>query len=275
MKRANDALTKPAPMKRARSSSAVDNFRKTLNVGESNHSGAPELTWLKGLISADNPTFSIKKNDIPNKISCFHDTIHGNIYMDGLCLRIIDTKEFQRLRYLKQLAACDYVYTGATHTRFEHSLGVAHYAETVVKNLSRNQPYLNITNTDILCVKVAGLCHDLGHGPFSHVFDGVFMKRMRPELNWRHEDGSIAMLTYLLSANNIDIADYNLTERDMVFIQEIIGGTPEHLRRGRPSSKFYLYDVVNNTRSGLDVDKLDYFQRDMRYTNTGKFFPFA
>lgn len=107
--------------------------------------------------------------------SCIiNDPVHGQIVMDGLCLRIIDTKEFQRLRYLKQLGTCDYVYPGATHSRFSHSIGVAYYSELLLKNLKNNQPYLSITPIDILCVKIAGLCHDLGHGAYSHVWE-VFM----------------------------------------------------------------------------------------------------
>lgn len=187
--------------------------------------------------------------------------------MDGLCLRIIDTKEFQRLRKLMQLGTCSYVFYGATHTRFEHSIGVSHFAGKVVRNLQASQPHLNITDEDILCVKIAGLCHDLGHGPFSHVFDGVFMPRVVPNTNWRHEDGSVQMLKFLLQKNDIDYIAYGLSEQDMLFVEEIIAGTNESERKGRPSEKFYLYDIVNNSRSGLDVDKLDYFMRDMRYTN--------
>jgi len=54
---------------------------------------------------------------------------------------------------------------------------------------------------------------------------------------------------------------------DLLFVEEIIAGTKEEKRKGRGREKFYLYDIVNNSRSGLDVDKLDYFMRDMRYTN--------
>lgn len=197
----------------------------------------------------------------------FNDPIHGNITMNGLCLRIIDTKEFQRLRNLKQLGTCDYVYPGATHTRFSHSIGVSYYAHKLVTTIKTNQPYLNITESDILCVKVAGLCHDLGHGPFSHVFDGVFMARMHPNEHFHHEDWSVDIFRHLLTHNHIHISDYGLTPQDQLFIEEIIRGTKEKDRQGRCWEKFYLYDIVNNSRSGLDVDKLDYFRRDIRHTN--------
>eukprot|EP01035_Chromulina_nebulosa_P018950 gene18950-24758_t len=117
-------------------------------------------------------------------------------------------------------SVCNYVFRGAVHTRFEHSVGVAHLAERVVNVLRDNQPELEITNSDVLCVKIAGLCHDLGHGPFSHLYD-----------------------------------------------EEIIGGVEGNDRKGRDIRKHYLYDIVNNTRSGLDVDKLDYYQRDMKNSN--------
>eukprot|EP01034_Spumella_vulgaris_P024574 gene24574-30939_t len=137
----------------------------------------------------------------------------------------------------------------------------------MASHFQRHQDYLDITSIDILCVTIAGLCHDLGHGPFSHVFDGVFMKRMNPDSHWRHEDGSVNMFNHLLTANSIDLSEYGLSAVDKTFIEEIINGTDESARKGRSFEKFYLYDIVNNTRSGLDVDKLDYFQRDMKYTN--------
>ena len=203
----------------------------------------------------------------------YNDPIHGHIQLDPLTVALIDTPEFQRLHCLKQLGTCDYVFRGATHTRFEHSIGVAHLAERVVQKLKENQPELSITESDIMSVKIAGLCHDLGHGPFSHVFDGVFIKQMHPDgidgsgSKWRHEDGSIQMFRHLLKANSIILKNYALGPRDQLFIEEIIGGVCESQRKGRGKDKFYLYDIVNNTRSGLDVDKLDYFQRDSKYTN--------
>lgn len=59
------------------------------------------------------------------------------------------------------------MFRSATHTRFEHSLGVAHMSARVVRTIKNNQPELGITEKDVLCVKIAGLCHDLGHGKSS------------------------------------------------------------------------------------------------------------
>ena len=111
---------------------------------------------------------------------------------------------------------------------------------------------------------------DLGHGPFSHVFDGVLIPRKYKGTvheNWKHEEQSVKLFKYLLEVNKIELRKYGLTELDQLFIEEVIIGVKEVDRKGRGNDKFYLYDIVNNMRSGLDVDKLDYFQRDMYHTN--------
>ncbi|CAM9143246.1 unnamed protein product [Chrysoparadoxa australica] len=193
----------------------------------------------------------------------YKDTVHSSISLDRACVRMIDTPQFARLHGLKQLGTSDYVYRGATHTRFEHSIGVAHLASCMTKTLMEQQPGLNITATDLRCVKLAGLLHDLGHGPYSHVWDGVFVKRFLG--TWKHEQGSVDMFRYMLQANGIDLQEEGLSPVDVIFIEEMILGTAEG-RKGRPPEKGFLYDIVNNTSSGLDVDKLDYFQRDARAT---------
>jgi len=104
----------------------------------------------------------------------------------------------------------------------------------------------------VLSVKIAGLCHDLGHGPFSHVYDGVFIPLARLKdknpVKWRHEDGSVKMFQYILSEYKINLKKYGLADLDKLFIEEIIAGTSESQRKGREPNKFFLYDIVNNSR---------------------------
>lgn len=103
-----------------------------------------------------------------------------------------DRRQFQRLRAIKQLGTSYYVWPGASHNRFEHCLGlqlmtpvysshltscpgVAHLARLMAEHLQKSQPELDITPRDVQCVQLAGLCHDLGHGPWSHVWDSLFI----------------------------------------------------------------------------------------------------
>ncbi|XP_052817334.1 deoxynucleoside triphosphate triphosphohydrolase SAMHD1-like isoform X3 [Mya arenaria] len=207
------------------------------------------------------------QKDLRNKV--FNDPIHGHIELHPLCVKIIDTPEFQRLRFLKQLGTCYFVYPGASHNRFEHSLGVCHLAGRLVRALQNRQPELKITDTDILCVEIAGLCHDLGHGPFSHLFDGKFIPAVLPNSEWKHEEASTNMFNYLVRENSLEpeFDKYGLTEQDRVFIKEQIAGPSKPDQEnwtleGRPKDKSFLYEVVANKRNGIDVDKWDYFARD-------------
>ena len=112
------------------------------------------------------------------------DRVHGQITLDHLLLLVMDTPDFQRLDNIKQLGGCSYIYPSATHTRKEHSIGVCHLAGLMVEHLRRTQPNLGIDNADYLCVKWAGLVHDIGHGPFSHMFE-EFVHREGEEAEWR------------------------------------------------------------------------------------------
>ncbi|XP_072135874.1 deoxynucleoside triphosphate triphosphohydrolase SAMHD1-like [Mobula birostris] len=207
----------------------------------------------------------------------FNDPIHGHIEMHPLLVRIIDTPQFQRLRFIKQLGGAYFVYPGASHNRFEHSIGVAHLAGKLVKVLARHQPELQVDHRDILCVQIAGLCHDLGHGPFSHLFDRNFISKTRGDLEqqWKHEDASVKMFDHLISSNSLKVVleTYGLVSQDVTFIKELIRG-PEVCNdsedskwpyEGRPQEKRFLYEIVANKRTGIDVDKWDYFARDSYY----------
>ncbi|KAJ1953954.1 hypothetical protein EC988_002701 [Linderina pennispora] len=183
-----------------------------------------------------------------------NDPIHGYIGLDDYALKFIDTPQFQRLRHLKQLGTSYYVFPGGSHHRFEHCIGTSFLANNVVTGLKERQPELDINERDIRCVTLAGLCHDLGHGPFSHVFDNEFIPRARPGLSWSHEEGSEMMLQYAIDDNHIDI-----DTDDVKFIKQLILGTKA---TSVGTEKMFLFDIVANKRNGVDVDKFDYIQRD-------------
>ncbi|XP_071233638.1 deoxynucleoside triphosphate triphosphohydrolase SAMHD1-like [Salvelinus alpinus] len=208
---------------------------------------------------------------IAAKTKVFNDPIHGHIEMHPLLVRIIDTPQFQRLRHIKQLGGAYFVFPGASHNRFEHSIGVGYLAGSLVQELNERQPELLISCRDILCVQIAGLCHDLGHGPFSHMFDGKFIPKVRPELKWKHEKASREMFDHLVCENVLEpvMEEYGLVlPEDQNFIKELIAGPqntdPLH-QGGRPEYKSFLYEIVANKRNGIDVDKWDYFARDCFY----------
>ncbi|XP_053281037.1 deoxynucleoside triphosphate triphosphohydrolase SAMHD1 isoform X1 [Pleuronectes platessa] len=208
----------------------------------------------------------------PGKV--FNDPIHGHVVLHPLLIRIIDTPQFQRLRNIKQLGGVYFVFPGASHNRFEHSIGVGHLAGQLVKALNDRQPELLISPRDILCVQIAGLCHDLGHGPFSHMFDQRFIPQARPGLNWKHEQASLDMFDYLVEHNKLKeemVEQHGLKlPEDLDFIKEQIAGPldtngaeAEGWRyKGRQGAKSFLYEIVANKRNGIDVDKWDYFARD-------------
>ncbi|XP_053527188.1 deoxynucleoside triphosphate triphosphohydrolase SAMHD1 isoform X2 [Artibeus jamaicensis] len=211
----------------------------------------------------------------PVSLKVINDPIHGHFELHPLLVRIIDTPQFQRLRYIKQLGGTYYVFPGASHNRFEHSLGVGHLAGCLVQTLREKQPELQIDERDMLCVQIAGLCHDLGHGPFSHMFDGRFIPLAREDVQWKHEQGSVDMFEHLVNSNDLRpvMERYGLIpEEDICFIKEQIIGPPASpvktsswCYKGRPKEKAFLYEVVANKRNGIDVDKWDYLARDCHH----------
>jgi len=193
-----------------------------------------------------------------NKNKVIFDVIHGFIEVDDITLSIIDTPEFQRLRNIKQLGVVHYVFPSANHTRFEHSLGVYYLAGELISNLKKNQPELEIKEKDIFLVKIAGLCHDLGHGPFSHLLDTILECNNKNKFVI-HERRSILILEHIVNKYNI-----NLDKEDINFIGDLIN--PYDLDFSKiDKNKHFLYEIVSNRRNGIDVDKFDYLKRDTFY----------
>jgi HD domain len=155
---------------------------------------------------------------------------------------------FQRLRGIKQLDNADIVYMGATHSRLEHSNGVATAADRMCQRIMDRQPYLGCTVKDQLCVKIAGLTHDIGHGPFSHVYE-VFVKKVHPGFlmedpsrqrlykscypdlpeGWQHESTSLMMIDLLLEELGLSI-DRNHLDKPLKQIQNVASGVDPRAR---------------------------------------------
>ena len=178
-----------------------------------------------------------------------NDQLYGIIYLSKLSINIIDTPEFQRLRNIKQLGVCSYIFPSANHSRFEHSLGVSHLAKELIYHLKNTTNGLLISEEDILCLEIAGLCHDLGHGPYSHLFEDYFIKKNIDKIiNRTHEIRSVNLLRYIINKYNINITDQQYDKiRRMIIPNESDG---------------FLYQIVSNAKSGIDVDKMDYIFRD-------------
>ncbi|KAK7884216.1 hypothetical protein WMY93_027339 [Mugilogobius chulae] len=192
----------------------------------------------------------------------FNDPIHGHMEFHPLLVKIIDTSQFQRLRYIKQLGAAYFVYPGASHNRFEHSLGVAHLAEQVLKSLQKKQQKNTpeyIDDRDIICVQIAALCHNLGWGPFPDEFEPIFLRELCPEKKWEKSEASAEIFKDILQHLQLDY----LTEEDKKFIEEVIKGMGSKDKpSGRPEVKHFLYDIVTNKTNGIGAKLFDSVARD-------------
>lgn len=201
----------------------------------------------------------------------FQCNIHKSIRVSGLALKIINTPEFQRLRNIKQLGIAEYVFPTASHTRFEHSIGVYHLADkmiTEILNRYPNKTYnipafsetpVKLDCLTVECIKIAGLCHDIGHGPFSHMFDDL-LKNVDSE-NKHHEIRSCLIVDILCKRE----LKNELTDKHINFIKSLIN--PDKTDTGA------LYQIVANNLNGIDVDKFDYLIRDSE--NTGSKISFS
>ncbi|CEF63866.1 Deoxynucleoside triphosphate triphosphohydrolase SAMHD1 [Strongyloides ratti] len=203
------------------------------------------------------------------------DSIHGFIPISYYANLIIDTKYFDRVRNIQQTGMAKVVYPCAEHSRKSHLLGTYFLSLRVLKKLSKVQPYLLIDEKDLLCVSIAALCHDIGHGPCSHTYDGPFLNAVNKNSGFTHEKASVELLKMIFKnyphiKNEFDKV---LDEKDYIFIYECINPKVpfmvdgKWIPKGRGKEKSFLYDVVSNVHTGIDVDKFDYFLRDTFFCN--------
>lgn len=177
------------------------------------------------------------------------DNVHRDIVLSDDISRLVDTRTFQRLRDIKQLATCHYVFPTATHTRFVHSLGAQHLAGVLLEHLETVNPGV-ITAEDAKLVRYAALLHDIGHPPFSHSLenDRVFAHYQHHE-NW----GRMILKDPENDLRQALVAE--IGEDGLKRLFSILDGSCD------PP---VLHDIVS---SQLDVDRLDYLMRDQ--VNTG------
>ena len=166
-----------------------------------------------------------------DKKKFIRDSVYGDIRLNEFEVRIMDMPQFQRLRRIKQLGLISLIYPGATHTRFEHCVGTMNLGSKLAEELG-------LTNDEIELIRASGLLHDIGHGPFSHVSEGV--------LSFPHEE----LTKYVVTETSMrDLLEEKFDVNEIV---DIVNGKGD------------LGPIVSGE---LDVDRMDYLLRDSH--NTG------
>ena len=173
------------------------------------------------------------------------DPVHGYVYITEQEKKIIDTYPMQRLRRLRQLAGSEYVYPGANHTRFEHSLGVMFLSGQVLENPNISKV---VSDEEVDMCRISALLHDCGHGPFSHVFEHLLIK----ELEKTHEDITSWIIEKSEVSDHLSKMGYNPKE---------VGGLA--VGKLHKKNRAFLDQIIS---SAVDVDKQDFIVRDTYHT---------
>ncbi|MEK4629990.1 MAG: HD domain-containing protein [Solibacillus sp.] len=172
----------------------------------------------------------------------FKDPVHRYVHVrDQVIWDLVKTREFQRLRRIKQLGTTYLVFHGAEHSRFNHSLGVYEIVRRIIDDVFKGRPEWD--EGERLLVLCAALLHDLGHGPFSHAFENVFQTD--------HEYFTRQILLGDTEVNSV--------------LRRVADDFPEKV--AQVIEKTYPNElVVSLISSQIDADRMDYLQRDAYYT---------
>jgi uncharacterized protein len=169
------------------------------------------------------------------------EPVWGSIRLDPVARRIVDSAAFQRLRYIRQLGLAHLVYPGASHTRFDHALGVYHLITGALASMDRRGELADLPATERALVPLAGLLHDVGHYPFSHALEELD----EPLIPGHHE----ALTGRFLNDPDVRAALESVAPDALERVEALI--------RGRASSP--LQGLVSGS---LDLDKVEYLKRD-------------
>lgn len=207
------------------------------------------------------------------------DPLHGAIRIDAQEKAVISHPFVQRLRGIRQLGFSHIPFPGATHTRYAHSLGVMEVAGRAFDAIFRDGPFSSRKKREAFrhCVRLAALCHDLGHGPYSHaaefamppvsalgidVYDPELLAR-RSDSRASHEDYTVAILTRSSLAETIQ-ANFPFTPRHIAaLISPEIRTDDDFFEDEGFDLRGILSQLIS---SNLDADRLDYLARDSYYT---------
>jgi HD superfamily phosphohydrolase len=174
----------------------------------------------------------------------FRDPVHGYIYLDEDEKEIIDHPIFQRLRRIRQLSGAYITYPGAQHARFDHLIGATYLASLAVTRLSEKT---KVEQEHAKEVRIAALLHDVGHGPFSHLFEEVLAERRKIS----HEDMTRRVIRETEIRDILQKNGYQVNP-----ISDLAIG----LSQDRP---LYMNELIGG---GLSVDIMDYLLRDSYFT---------
>ena len=173
---------------------------------------------------------------------------------DRLLWDLINTREFQRLRRIKQLGVCEMVFPGANHSRFSHSIGVMHIARSFLARIRRVWPELLDEERETL-VLAAALVHDVGHGPFSHSFESI--------TGDRHESRTLEIILDPSTEIHQCLASYRPCGDLASKLASFFDGQQRDAGRLVREFPSFLTQIVS---SQLDADRFDYLQRDSHAT---------